>query len=269
MIEVYVHDPVVGIITGTHSAGKSTLLSGIEAGKLNDLNVHDTEYDDFGYAVIQDDTGNKHPLLTIPESARWWADIAKHADFLAENYTLDFQIAVDSHVVSRIHNAMHLARTVTSALIDRDGIPSSQPIVRPVILSDRGPLDGIVYSALRLPDQDTNVINGSPRTGFMAEWLKSYVDLVIVADHAGVPVEIDPARLNDVQFRSNVATLIERSYKQILGEESVATVSGNQTSRHMELASLLSKLISSEATAARNNMDYRDWPSIRLEPPTK
>ena len=251
----------LAIITGTHSAGKSTLLSDLEQGKLNDLGVYDEEYTDFGYGVIDSPTG-KRALVTIPETARWYAGLYDRPDLLAENYNLDFQLSIDSLVIFRAHAATALSQAVKNKLIERGELPDAS-ILEPIVVSDRGPLDGIIYSEARILDRDTNIVNGSPRTGFHTEWLKSFVDLVIIADHKDIASEADAARLDDDALRQKIGESTVRNYTQFMPEGMVHIVSGDQEARKAEVKKLLAPLTYDERIT-RKALAYEKWKNVKI-----
>jgi|GEM_PF-5295338 hypothetical protein len=265
MAEQLVNKPAVVVLTGTHSSGKSTLMSDVELGKLSDIDTPDPEYDDFGYGLVKAD-GGLHPYVTVPESARRLANLYyHHPDSLAENYTLDFQLNVESDALFRIHSATEMATQLTGKFIEGGVISPAQPEVTPIVISDRGPLDGIIYSKLLIPGEDMDVVGGSPRTGFMSEWLKSFVNLVVITDFKDVPFEADEARLEDAQFRQLVGENIESGYRQFLDEGSVVVISGNREERRCKLEELLGQISNYNTIPARPSEPYKNWRSIELD----
>jgi hypothetical protein len=252
MMESFPLETVVAVITGTHSAGKSTLLAGFEQGKLSDLVVRDRIYDDLGYGIVDSPNGQR-ALITVPETARWLADRVKRPDFLAENYSLDFQLDIDALVKSRIHAAIGSTGEVVNALLEQGKLSPSKATMKPVVLSDRGPLDGVIYSQERMPDQDTNMMNGLSRLGHNATWMRGAVDLVIVADATDIPFERDEARLDDVVMRQRIAQSVLSQYGALVSAEDLAVVSGSREERHAQVASLLATL---------SLHDKLNWPNV-------
>jgi len=267
MTEQHIDRPAVVVITGTHSSGKSTLLSDIEVGKLSTLGIYDDGYNDLGYGFLETDNGTQ-PYITVPESARRLADAYHRPDLLTDHYDLDFQLEIDFQALCRINTATHAADELPRALLDEGLIESSQPVITPIIIPDRGPLDGIVYSKLQLPGENVDIIRGSPRTGFWSEWLKSSVDIVVITDYKDVPFEADEARLEDARFRQKVDEAIKRSYRQFLDERSIVAISGNRIERREKLLSLLGR-ISNFGSIVRTMEPYAKWESVKLDILTK
>lgn len=263
MAEQLIHKPAVVVVTGTHSSGKSTLISDIEAGKLSELGIYDHDYDDFGYGLLETDDG-RHPYVTIPEAARRLADLSHNPSLLAEDYSLEFQLDIESDALFRIHTASAMALELTEDYLRENIISPNQPEIKPIAISDRGPLDGIFYSKLQLPDENVDIINGSPRTAFMSEWLKSFVNLVVITDYRDMPFEPDQARLADAEFRRLVGNNIESGYRQFLDDESVVTIGGNRAERRAKLLELLGQIGSGSNIASRQLIPYENWESIEL-----
>ena len=256
------------VVTGTHSSGKSTLLKDLELGKLSDLGINDNEYSDFGFGVVSDPKDDEPlPLILIPEAARRLVTLYRRPDFVAENYTLDFQIAIDFDVVARIHTAHQLAARLPKRLMEEKLIDHGSKQKEPVVISDRGPLDGCVYSSIRCLDEDTDVINGSPRTGFMTEWLKSFVNLVYITDHLEIPLEEDAARLADVEFRDQIARGIRANYSSFFDQDSIITLHGDRETRKTQLITTLSTKLD-EDKKKYPPLPHRLWPYVKTIPPS-
>lgn len=266
MAEQYIDKPAVVVITGTHSFGKTTLLNDIETGKLSDLGLYDYEYNDFGYGLLEAENGT-HPFITVPESARRLADLFHRLDLLTDSYSLDFQLEIESSALFRIIAATNMAKELSRELVGDGVIEPSQSVISPIVIPDRGPLDGIVYSKLRIPDENMDAVNGSPRTGFWSEWLKESVDLVVITDYRDVPFEPDEARLEDIKFRELVAESIESSYRQFLDESSVTVINGNRAERRIKLLALLGQT-GNYGDIVRKVEPYARWGSIILDIPT-
>ena len=253
----------VAVITGTHSAGKSTLLNNFEMGKVSTLGIEGKDYDDdLGYGIVDSPIGPR-ALITIPESARMLADACGRPDLLAENYTLDFQLSIDAVLQFRIHEATAITSQVSERLVKEGLLPQSDGADHPIVLSDRGPLDGVIYSEARSEGRDTNIINGFGRTGFHTEWMKSFVDLVIVADHTTVPFQADATRLADVDFRDRIADSVLLNYSALMPADSVRVVTGDKETRRSEVEALLAPL-SIKNRLGRTSLSYDEWPSVRI-----
>jgi hypothetical protein len=254
------------VITGTHSAGKSTLLSGLEDGKLSDLGVLHPEYDDFGFGVQQDShSGIEIPVITVPESARWLAvDVHNRPDLLAENYQLDFQLSIDAETIFRFHAGNELAATAIKNMQREGLLMGASSHMQPLVVSDRGPLDGVVYSELRC-DGDTNKINGFSRTGFATEWLKSFIDLVVISDHSSIPFEFDGARMEDHKLRNDIAECIDANYRTVMPEESVTTLHGDEQDRKHSLLKEVSRSISGKTNYSKPSLPFQAWGTVKLQ----
>jgi hypothetical protein len=258
-------NPLVCVITGTHSSGKSTLLGGIEQAKIGELGVVHQEYDDFGYGIVEDpESGRKFAVITVPEAARWLAYLYARPDFLAESYNFDFQLAIDAETVSRIYGAMTIAKSVVAQLVSRNDL-AKDDILRPVILSDRGPLDGLVYSDTRLGVTDVDVAyhRKGTRVGFTAALLASMVDSVIIADHTETPFDVDDVRLDDIRFRDEIAKRIAANYRRFMPEQSIIQVEGDRIRRKEKVCTFLASRLGL-ATVQTASLPYSEWNSVEL-----
>ncbi|MDZ7786276.1 MAG: TIGR03619 family F420-dependent LLM class oxidoreductase [Candidatus Saccharibacteria bacterium] len=227
--------PLTFVITGTHSSGKSTLLDDLEDGKITDLGLFNPEYDDFGYGVVAADSGVKAPVITIPEAARWLADTYNRPDFLAENYTQQFQDTINAETIFRTHHAADLSEAVVDVMIEKGLLDPETDVIRPVILCDRSRLDGIVYGLARSEDADTVSAIETDYNRFTVPWIREYVDLAFVADHEEVEFENDGSRLADEQFRNRVANEIDEVYRDALGKKFAGRISGDRIHRKRDL----------------------------------
>jgi hypothetical protein len=268
MSEQLIHKPAVVVVTGTHSSGKSTLISDIEAGKLTELGIYDHDYSDFGYGLLETDDG-RHPYVTVPEAARRLADLSHNPGLLAEDYTLDFQLEVESDALFRVHTASAMAEELTADCLRENIISADQGEINPVVISDRGSIDGIIYSKLRIPGENLDIVNNEPRTWFLSEWLKSFVNLVVITDYKDIPFQPDQARLADAEFRQIVGEIIENGYRQFLDEDSVVVIGGNRAVRRSKLLALLGQIGGFSSIASRQTVPYENWRSIELDISTK
>lgn len=247
------------VVTGTHSSGKSTLLADLEKGKLSDLGIHPDEYDDFGFGIIPNSKKTELiPLILVPEAARWLAkDIYQRPNLLAGKYSLGFQLEIDNETIMRIHAAHELTRSLRKKLVDTGLVAPDVRVGQPVVISDRGPIDGLVYSSLRV-ERETDIIGSYPRTGFMSEWLRTFVDLVFITDHNGVPFQQESARLNDTNFRDRVAKSIELNYGRFFERDSIVTLQGDRKSRKERFVTELSQRVA-QGRPAYTSQPYTSW----------
>jgi len=234
------------IVTGTHSSGKSTLVSGIEQGKLAELGDNypftgNRYADDLGYGMLDSPDGQRF-VITVPETARWLAEEVGRPDLLAENYSLTFQYDIDALATYRIGAAVGATSSVMEQLMKQGLLEFSDIASKPLIVSDRGPLDGVIYSTERIHDRDTNLMDGYPRAGSHAEWTRQAASLVIVSDDQDVPFEKDAARLDDNLLRQEIARRILLNYGDIMPEDSLVVVSGNADERLAETKRILGSL---------------------------
>lgn len=253
----------VAIITGTHSAGKSTLLTDIEEGEIRDFDMKLSSYEDFGYATL-DVNDEQRCVITVPETARWLADTLHRPDLLADNYDPGFQGAINVLAIQRIHEAIRLTGVIEQLLVNNGTISRPSP-VGPIVVSDRGPLDGLIYSTQRSvdkPKKSDGVEENSRELGFFTEWTKRYVDVAILVDHKEVPFDIDAARSSSKSLRSEIGRLIKLNYDQFLPRD-VVTIRGNEEERKIGAISILSALRPGEYMQ-RSPLDYTSWKAVEL-----
>ncbi|MEO6109415.1 MAG: hypothetical protein ABIP50_00175 [Candidatus Saccharimonadales bacterium] len=262
MIQNFPLETSIAVITGTHSAGKSTLVGDFEQGKLSDLGLENREYPDLGFGVIDTPTGER-PLIIVPETARWYADELGRPDFLGENYNLPFQLDIDFLAIDRVQAAVGSTGLVAAKLRELGKVSDTVQATLPIVLSDRSSFDGLIYSHERISDQETDIIDGFARAGFHAHWMRSFVNLVIIADHTEVEFEHDETRLDDATFRDTIAESMVRNYKKILPIDAIQFVIGNPEARKAKVATLLGAM-SSQDKAVRLGLPYADWPDVRI-----
>lgn len=231
--------PKTLVITGTHSAGKSTLLMDFTEGKLTDIGVYSSEYNDLGYAVVVDPaTESKVPVITVPEAATWLiVEQYGRPDLLGENYTQEVQNSINSETVFRTHYAAELSELVVKALIDDGQLSKEDEVLRPIIVTDRSLLDGLVYGDYRSngPEVADSV---QTQRDFCNPWTKTFVDSAASVDHTEVEFEQSAARLDDEIFRDDIAQLIDEAFSAMLHPDQRVTIgkfSGNREERKRQL----------------------------------
>ena len=233
------------IVTGTHSAGKTTLLN--DYGTQTDL-LEEVAY----YKIPAGFTANYEnirgvtvPVVIAPEAAAYYAErVAKNNRTVTDQYTIENQIGIESIAKRLIVQANVIAAHLSHRL---------QPNIRrphAIVVSDRSQLDGHVYSAVRLPDAEQELIDiaevaqstggktphnysGHPipyRQRARANAADSF-SIAFIAEHSEIPFKASGLRLDDSQFRDQVAHAMAAYYKAILGEHRVVTLTGNRTER--------------------------------------
>lgn len=208
--------PYLVIITGTHSAGKTTLLNALA-----------------GIDFTQ-------PTQFVPEAATdYTSRLGKH-NVTTDGYTFADQIGIEVHALSLIASAMDDIMTRAA----------NTPESRGLVVADRSMIDGAVYSRLRTPDADTdtlsmfdiehaiddssfNTVAGVrlPFRTLAASFLRRYCSLVLVANHEEVELEDNGLRDADSDFRDIVATNIVEAYSKLLDARKVKSVQGTPAGR--------------------------------------
>ncbi|HVV66975.1 MAG TPA: hypothetical protein VHB72_02805 [Candidatus Saccharimonadales bacterium] len=243
--ELFLTRPLVCAVDGTHSAGKTTIVEGLnEEGKVHELLDENLLYDDIGYGMVDLPGVNKHtPSIYVPEAARWAADYSGDPELLGEKWNLAFQLQLTDKYKLRIQAAAGLAAPVMRQLIANRPELSAEDLTRPLILADRSGLDGLAYTRLRSNLSNTEVIGGFPTEKFAREWVAHYVDLVLLSDYDEIPFELDPARSSDQELRKSIAREIAADYYATLPPERIQTLHGDPEQRQNELLQFIAQHI--------------------------
>jgi hypothetical protein len=233
------------VVTGTHSAGKTTLLN--DYGTQTELLESITGYKvPAGFAAAYERVDDVTvPIVVAPEAATYYAQkIAKNSRVVTDQYTIDDQIGMESTAKRLITRANIVAAHLSHVL---------QPdIARPlaIVASDRSPLDGHVYSAIRTPDAEQELIDMASvanatggktplhyagcaipyRENARVDAVGSF-SIAFVTDHTEISLESSQYRSDDIQFRNQIAQSMTAYYKSILGDERVVALSGDRSER--------------------------------------
>jgi len=216
------------VITGTHSAGKTTLF--------NDLQDHLPKTECTNVAFSE-------------EAATTYATTQPGKELsLTDGYTPEDQVIIE------VNNFGAITEAVDSTQSSDDTHPGG------LVISDRSPLDGLAYAMLRTGEDQRlvsmyetyssaqnsagNTVPGVflPWAQWVSKFTQRYVDLVIIPDHTEVPFEDNGLRESDVNFREEVAETIARLYKNIVGRERILVVAGSREER-LHIASLEIRLL--------------------------
>jgi hypothetical protein len=142
------------VVTGTHSAGKTTLLS--DYGCRTEMLEEAADYKlpsgfTAGYEYVE---GVVVPVVIAPEAAtRYASTVAKNSRTLTDMYTLEHQIGIESIA----QQLMVRANVVAAHLSHRLQPNMSTPVA--IVASDRSQLDGHVYSSVRLPEAEQEEVD--------------------------------------------------------------------------------------------------------------
>jgi nicotinamide riboside kinase len=211
-----------GAITGGNSSGKSSIIKVLR----NDALTQECGLEEpFGVSLVEVQTRSFNPdddgicllpVLTVSEASRHIATQRGNPSILTDAYSTGVQRQIDfaaagypqvgesklSGVFGRLReNADTLGRIASMGFI----------------LSDRGPIDGIVYADELLPDQDHDVFNGYPLRANMLFAAATTLDVVFVTDIHEVGFENDGARINpeDGQQRMRIHNQLASLYGQV------------------------------------------------------
>jgi nicotinamide riboside kinase len=228
-------------ITGTHSSGKSTLLNSFEMGKIQEIGVFDSDYDDFGFGLLNSDSDQAVPVITVPEAATYYADLSNRPALLSTEYNIHVQSSVEVEHLFRTVDAYRLMPDVVNHMLIHGLINAIN--AKSVMLIDRGPLDGLVYSEVRLgPEQDIGLYilgKNRSRTDFFRTILHKDVDMVLIAEHSEIPFEPSEYRAESEIMRNSVATKIEKKYQSEMSDNRVHIVRGSVDERHYQASELI------------------------------
>ena len=230
---------LLGVVTGTHCAGKTTLLRDYaEASRLFD--VPEGLYEP-SFLVAAEKIGARIvPVVIAPEAATAYAPFVDRP-VLTSGYTLEDQIGIELRALTNINTAASIAAELAKRL------HRERPLA--VVLSDRSELDGHVYSRLRAPQAEQEVIDlraVAKATGTLltaptqtpillraiqrATMAKS-CDAAFVVDETEVAFEDNGLREEDLAFRSAVADRLRSYYKEVLSPSRVHAIQGNRAQR--------------------------------------
>lgn len=259
-------DTVVGqvAVSGTHSAGKTTLLH--DYGSQTELLEEVTGYKvpkgfTAGYEYIGSITV---PVVIAPEAATYYADrIAKSSRVLSDEYTIEDQIGIES-TASRL---ITRANVIAAHLSHRLQPDAARPCA--LVATDRSQLDGHVYSSIRTPGAEQELIDmasvaratgGAIPSNYSGHAIpyrercrqdaEESFSLAFITNHLEIPLEPSQYRSSDLEFRDQVAQSMTAYYKTILGESRVVLLSGNRIERRETFSYYLQELARFMITAA-------------------
>ena len=246
--------PLTIAIIGTHAAGKSTIIEGIEQGKISDLGIDGgyTQYEDFGYGIVEADPNNQVVVVTVPEAARWYAELRRDLTILAENHNPDIQRLITGEAIFRTHEAQQLAPTVVEALVDAELVGVGKRKTWAAVLTDRTALDGMVYMKDRYGDGEPQIMKlycgGLSEDGLLAGWHESFIDCVFASDHTEIPFveDSDKARSSDLEFRDRVFRKINNLAIDTFGKRYLGMLRGDAARRKQTAAEFIGYIFSDQ-----------------------
>jgi hypothetical protein len=170
---------------------------------------------------------------------------------LTSDYTLEDQINIEALSCSIIVNATLVLDSVLASK------PKGQR--RGMVITDRTPLDGHVYSMDRCPDEDQEHFSAAQlaEPGFMLvggstdttkrfefreddrEVMRQVCDQVVLADHTTVPFMDNGLRETELSFRDRIAQDIAKYYSSVLGTDRVVGLRGAPEERKQALRELI------------------------------
>jgi hypothetical protein len=256
-----------GIVTGTHSAGKSTLVNSLsdpvftERFRLDHSRIH-PNFPKLGGRVL-DISGMQVPLIVIEEASTFYVRKTGDPTVVTDNYTFEDQILMEELTCElRGLAAEHMSEI----------LPELQPAANPrigVLLSDRFTPDGFAYSSLRTPDKEQDLIclqdlymkkfgePGNTVPGLktpVRTWdhafVRNYCDFVLIPDHSEVAFEDNGLRQTDLAFRETVATAINRVYTEIIGAEKIHSIKGTPQEATAAALAIIVKTVMNGPVAA-------------------
>lgn len=250
-------DVISAVATGTHSAGKSTLVSdyfetlhdvgligGEEQGALHTFLA--------GSIVFQ----NIHiPVVAVPEAATLYAKETAKPELLTTGYTLEDQIRIEL-----LADALGTDASLLSEQRFDELNPTHHGRRLAVLLSDRSGLDGAVYSRVRLPDSEQEqidladvmrktggyLIGVAPNIYLWRDCVRRAIantDVAFMVNHTEVPFESSELRLEDQDFRNKIAVDIKKSYISVLGTDKVVDIHGSRAERVNLVQSRITSLL--------------------------
>jgi predicted ATPase len=205
------------LITGTHSSGKTTVIDGFRDVELEaSLGIPES----YGFSVqdIQIDgengpTGLAVPVLSVGEAATKYASSLNDLSVLGENYTFEHQRKIEIEADGALQMArVALVKAVRSlrATNEYDNLANAA-----VVLADRGPIDGGVYSKLRIPEEDDDTLNGFPLRDSFRAHANASLDCVFIADKSDTPFDQTAGRPADGELRDKIDEYLSAAYSNI------------------------------------------------------
>jgi nicotinamide riboside kinase len=225
-----------GAITGTHSAGKTTLLDGL----INYSTAIDELPDapkTIPYPKFRRLDGVA--VAFVPEATTAYMHHTGLNTLATTDYSREHQVAMEEYGLSLIMSGFTELAEYLAFTKEKHGL----------ILTDRTPLDGPVYRTKRLPGDDPwvsgfineTLLHGRTFNTFedvqlnkenmWSDFLKRYCDFVIIPDHTEIALEDNGTRLLDETFRQEIADKMKEIYIKSVGLEKIHVVQGSHSER--------------------------------------
>lgn len=248
-------------ISGTHSSGKTTTINGLSDPVFEHnqgLDVHDSYnlMPRYGASLLTVPGLNTEvPLVTGEEAATFYA--LKHGNpaILTTDYSFEHQIMIEADAVSTLVEATEIAVSLAQK---QPAIPNLGRVA--CVVLDRTPLDGLVYSSLRTPEENqemisiaqvNEVVSGQsfnlpprpplPLRQLWRDLLGDNFDAIFMADAAEVIAEDNGLRLEDDDFRSRVAVSIDQTYRDAFSN--VVVLRGSEQERIHTVKTTLAQIV--------------------------
>lgn len=248
----------VGVVSATHSAGKTTLVS-----DLLDVSTQNTETEvlirgseNIGYPWFRGGllsiAGQEIPLVVAPEAATLYAQQNPDQHPTTEGYSFEHQLMIEGLAINLMTEAMIGAHELA--------ISSGNDIA--LALLDRSALDGIVYSRILAPEHDQENIslaeltkkvlgfNSGGLEGQTFPWrnqfrrmLRQYCDFVVVPSYQEVQLTDNKLRIIDDEFRVQVDDDIRSYYSSVLGKDKMHAIGGDRSTRVAKLIDIIGSVI--------------------------
>lgn len=240
------------IITGTHSAGKTTLFEDYFSEGESVCGL------DYGgscnFYVTGREIGGVHvPIVGVPEAATLYAEEAHNPRILTTDYKMADQVWIEQRGL-----LMNGAATILAAEMAHQWNKSRSEIFG-VLVTDRSPLDGTAYSAVRLPDEEQELFElrqlaAQCRSGFvlishnedgvydMRKPVREAIatcDAVVMTDHTEVTFKPSELRESDLIFRDTIAGVIRQKYEEVVGPQAITLLRGSRRKRVEKLQSVV------------------------------
>lgn len=233
------------VVTGTHSSGKTTVTDDFARGSF-------VPYPDIdiavGFGIRQTvqvlDGGAECPVIVVPEAARRYCSITNNPAAMLKPSIFP-QLDVERIGEDMINVGIELA---SRAAVEING----QRIA--ALLFDRSPLDAHIYSELIDPMHTHDEVNIAAYLQASAllyvgvvdkELVVNYrqqlekdarqIDRVFFTDETEVLFENDGQRVEDLQFRQEVANKLRQRYAEVLGPDAIHMLTGNRIAREQSL----------------------------------
>lgn len=238
-------------IDGTHSSGKSSVLTELAVGR-SILDVGEAKM--WGIQAFAEPVRDElTPVVLVHEAATRVATTWNQPEMLTTGYTASGQYVIEQSADGAISVAGLVACELGKQLNDLR--------VRPVVVTDRSALSGYSYLTERLPEEDPNWVNLSQvaqETGMLLAApvstprdicelfraaMQEACDHAYITDHTEVPFEDNGLRLEDTELRERIARSIHKIYRDCLGSNRVSVLAGTAEERAAKVRAKLHQLI--------------------------